>query len=209
MNSPSRPILLGWLLVGVFVLFGCSYSITDLSQMAPKPDVTIKVPPRITSANVTFKQKSKTPYYEYYTCCDICCDWWGCWTCCWTCSRWLYTEVVGDIDLTVYVEDRSNDLVEKESPVLKVLASKQVSGAPGGPKPCLLDIKKDLPLTKDNISGTGFNKVVNTSIEDVSIKFTYECPVFAANLPLRIHCNDQGVSVDSNLGEVPITVKDP
>lgn len=223
MRPHIQPILLGVLLVGIFAVFGCSYSIGDLAQLTPKPAISIKLPPLIKDVINDFQQTSKQPVYDCYPCRYSCClDWcWdpvrGGWYCCWwgeccctTCCDLVGWDVTGDLNLTIYVEDPSNDLVEKESPILKIFDSKAVSG-----KPCKLNIsRRDYPLTKDNTSpfGSGFNKTITISIKDVNMRFTSECQVFSAILPIKISCTDRGYSVDSRpipFYEELITVKDP
>jgi hypothetical protein len=216
MRPFPRWLLLGVLLFALYgILSGCMYLVNDLGQVSPKPrEVTVKKPPEITGADASFEVTYKYDHYEQWcdTCCDWCCDWWGCWWCCWTCcsSYWVYTDVTGDLTLTAHVTDPSLDLVEEESPRLRIFDSEAVGGTPGQ-KPCKLSIKQqDIPLTRDRILGTGTSKQVKARLKDISMRFTNECMTYAAKLPLQINCTDKGWPVESNRWDgLTITVKKP
>jgi hypothetical protein len=202
MNTALR-VVVGGLLGGLLMMLnGCAFSISDLDQLAPKPSgVTVKEPPDITDADVELTIIDQQDYGYWDVTCDWVCYWWccPCWDC-WDIWIWTRTDVTCNIKIKLDVKDPSLDLNEHPSWV-RVMDAEMPSTIPGGrnrQKICLLNIdQRDIALKKTDITGTDVNKIVRVQLKNVRTSLTPDCLTRAAELPLRLLVNDQGVEVIS------------
>lgn len=206
---------LAGLVVLVLATGGCFYFVGDTSRVAPRPaDVRIQRPPTINSCEAEFIVTNQRDHYEqvcgwcWNPCCRPCPG--GCCGCYYWCCRtvWRWKDVTGDIVLRLTVSDPSDDLDLAKSPRVRVLDSRPAEGADQG---CLLPLRStDIVLVATDITGEGAVKTVQVRLRGVGLRFTGDCPAFAARIPLRIVFIDCGREMLSTNGcEAVLLVRRP